>query len=221
MKKIQVCVAIVAAVVLIGAAPATAQMRLGGVVDLNFASLTTDDSEFADYVGTLMRLGVGGVLEYGINDKLSFVTEPMLLGKGAKGDAAFEGYTLDVKVKLSYFELPLLAKYTLSDTGKAQPYLLAGPTIGFKTGAKVVAKVGGGEDGEDTSDTEDISEEVSGTDLGLAFGGGVSMPVASGRAFVEAQYVLGLANIDTSEESSTKNKGFQLRFGITFPIGKK
>jgi hypothetical protein len=218
MKKVQLCLTILTAILLISAAPAMAQVRLGAVVDVNFADMSTDDAEFNENLKTYMRLGVGGVLEYGINEKLAFVTEPMLLGKGVKGEDSEGDTTASLKLKLSYFELPLLAKYSFGEKNAIRPYLLGGPTIGFKTGAKAVME---GLDDEGGESTEDISEDVKSTDLGFGFGGGVSMPVSSGRAFAEVQYVLGLVSVDKDDEDSAKNKGFQLRFGVTFPIGSK
>jgi len=226
MKKTQLCLAILAAIVLATAAPAMAQVRLGPVVDINFANVSTDDPEFKDLASTYMRFGIGGVIEYPLNENLSFVAEPMILGKGSKGEMSEGGATAEGKVKLSYFEVPLLVKYTFGEKGRKkddaiQPYVLAGPTIGFKTGAKATTSLSGTDMDADLSGTEDISDEVSGTDLGLALGGGVAKGFGSAKGFVEAQYVFGLKNIEKDSDTSTKNKGFQIRVGVTFPLGSK
>lgn len=57
-------------------------------------------------------------------------------------------------------------------------------------------------------------------DLGLGFGGGVSMPMGNNTIFIEARYSLGLTDIndDDFDDTKIKTKGFQIFAGITFPL---
>ena len=66
---------------------------------------------------------------------------------------------------------------------------------------------------------EDIKEDLTTLDLGLAFGGGVDLPM--GLNFT-VRYVLGLSNIaaDVEDDSTLKNNVFQFSIGYKL-FGKK
>ncbi len=206
------------------AGPGMAQIHLGLVGDLNLAQQSTDVALVKDYMKTLVRPGFGALVELAVDDNLSFVSEPMYLGKGAKASASVAGVEGSVKLKLAYIEVPLFVKYALGKSGP-RPYILAGPTIGFKTSAKAVGSISGLGDllGISGGEAEmDVSDRVKSSDFGLGVGGGVQLPLSSNsgaRAFLEAQYVIGLENIDATGTETTKNKGFQIRAGVALPIG--
>jgi hypothetical protein len=57
----------------------------------------------------------------------------------------------------------------------------------------------------------------------LNFGAGVSFPMGSNTLMLEAMYSLGLSDInDDPDDPDTKikNKGIQIKAGITFPLGQ-
>jgi hypothetical protein len=200
---------------------AEAQTRLGGVAALNLAKQEGDFEVLAgNSIKVLPRIGAGAVIEYAFDRQISFVSEPMCLGKGAKVAETVLGVTAEGEIALSYLEVPLFIKYSFGSRG-ARPYLLAGPTLGIKMNAKATLSLSGA--GLSGSASEDISDDVKSTDLGLGLGGGIALPVGGGgtQAFVEAQYVLGLQSIETDSDVNTKNKGFQIRVGLTFPLGGK
>jgi hypothetical protein len=225
MKRHATLVVALGLIVLAGAVPTDAQMRVGGVVDLNLATVSTGPPTFSGDVGTHARLGGGVVVEYRISHGLSAVIAPMLLGKGTKATATYLGTSSAQTVTLTYLELPLLAKYSFGRPEALQPYILGGPTIGFKTGADApyaVSRAPGAPD--DVAAPLLLSgkgDEVKGTDLGFGLGAGLSLPAGSARVFGEALYVIGLANVIDVPGASIKNKGLQLRLGVTVPIGSK
>ena len=95
-----------------------------------------------------------------------------------------------------------------SDT---KPYVMAGPTVGYLLSAKV----------KDPDGEEDIKDDIKNIDFGLAFGGGVSLPMGNNTFFVEGRYSLGLSDIndDPNDDTKIKTKGIQIMAGITFPLG--
>jgi hypothetical protein len=229
MTRIGIGVGVFVAAVLAAAVPVAAQVRVGGVFDVNFANAsmnhamivgeaTSYDEGFQVGAGTLIRFGIGGVLELRLKKRFSVVAEPMLLGKGARATKEGSGgFSITVTEKLSYLELPVLAKYGLGRAAALEPYLLAGPTVGFKTGAKGIFSSGV----EGAKPDYEAPEEVRSMDFGLAVGCGLSKPFGSLRAFAEAQYVFGLVDVDAYPPKSNKNKGLQIRVGATVPIGSK
>ena len=149
------------------------------------------------------RIGFHGGLYYHFFLGEHFAIQPELLYslKGAKLSVmGFEANT-----NLDYIDIPLLARYQVTDLIN----LHAGPQVGLLIAANSVV------DGE----KEDIKEELTTLDFGLAFGGGVDLPM--GLNFT-VRYVLGLSNIaaDVEDDSTLKNNVFQFSIGYKL-FGKK
>jgi hypothetical protein len=102
---------------------------------------------------------------------------------------------------------------------------MAGPTIGINLSADMEMSSGG------MSVEIDVSNVTESLDYGLAFGGGVSFPVGTNSLlFIEAKYVLGLADIAKAgeievngmtlpaEDAEVKTSGIQIMAGMTFPL---
>jgi len=125
-----------------------------------------------------------------------------------KGTGIEEGGD-DIKLKYSYLEIPLLLRYSFRQNETIQPYVLAGPTLGFLMGAKVAFKDGATYD----------DDETKGLDFGVSLGGGVSIPKGNKTFFGELRYGLGLANINSdADESKVRNRGVILVAGVTIPL---
>ena len=105
-----------------------------------------------------------------------------------------------------------MIKYAFQSNSSLVPYAMAGPSLGFLTGAKFENEEGDSQDEKDNTNT---------FDFGLGLGGGVSIPHGNHTFFAETRYVLGLANINKeSDESTVKNRGLQIIIGVTFPVGR-
>ena len=204
MKKMSVLVG--ALLTLISVLPATAQVNLGVIGGLNLANLSVDPDQGVD-ISNRTAIGIGGILSFGMGETLALQLEPMFLQKGAKLKFSEQGFTLETEFKISYIEVPAMLKFAFgsSDT---KPYVMAGPTVGFLLSAK--------------AEDEDVKDDVKSIDFGLAFGGGVSLPMGNNTLFVEARYSLGLSDINDDPDdpdTSIKTKGIQIMAGITFPLG--
>jgi len=201
-------------------APAMAEVRVGGVGGANLASLSTDEA--GTKLGMLTRWGAGLALEVDVNESLAVTSRPMFVRRGAEiktiaglGDVSAQGSGSFARTELDYIELPVLLKYTLPTEG-VRPYLIAGPTLGLRRGATVVSKIGSA-----AEERLDIKDEVKSTDWGLCAGAGVGSQIAdSVHIFAEGVYTYGLTNINKNEvDGNTKNRGLQLRAGLTFSVG--
>ncbi len=212
------------------ALPASAQVKLGVIGGLNIANLNGKDvdGEKIDF-SNRTAFGVGGVLDIGLSKNIALRLEPMYLQKGAEFDVTddpdFGTATFTSKAK--YLEVPALLKIALV-TSSTQPYLIAGPTIGFNLSSNLELGAAG------IRAEIDAKEITKSTDLGLAFGAGVSFPAGSSSIFVEGRYTLGLSDIAQAgtlkfmdgqleffEDTKVKTRGIQIMAGIAFPLGGK
>jgi hypothetical protein len=217
MKKLSVVM--MALSVLFMIMPATAQNRIGIIGGLNLANLSIKGTGEDLNLSNLTAFGVGGVLDLALSQSVSLRFEPMYLQKGAQDEESSSGVNVETKVKLDYLEVPALFKIAFG-TGTTQPYLLAGPTMGFLLSAKTTLKASG--QGVNIDEEEDIKEFLKSTDFGLNFGAGISFPAGNNAIFVEGRYGLGLTNINDDPDdpdTDVKTKGIQVMGGITFPLG--
>jgi hypothetical protein len=118
-----------------------------------------------------------------------------------KGDAESEaGYTYSTR--LGYFDLPVLAKFSLFPDAPVQPSFFAGPSLGFNVSAHSKLE---GEGGEADADVKD---RVGAFDLGLAIGGGLDFG-RGGRTFgVDLRYCRGLSDVGDGVNGSARNEVF-------------
>ena len=199
---------IVAAMLLLIALPLQAQWNIGGVFGINLASINVDPEPSTEEYSGRSGFGLGVVLDRPLSGQIDLHAEPMFLQKGGKIKEAGDETTF----KISYIELPIMFRYNFENDASAQPYVMAGPSLGYLLNGKYDVK-----DGPEI----DAKDELKGLDLGVGFGGGVSMPKGNMTLFAEARYILGLTNInDESDEAKVKNRGLQVLVGATVPLGK-
>ena len=195
------------------ALPATASealKQIGVFGGVNLAKLKFDP-EFAAPLESKMLLGpavgVVGVLPVGDKGNIAIRLSPMWVQKGGKLDDG----TTDEKEKLSYVEIPL---YIMASTmsGKARPYAMVGPSVGFLLSAK--------------SEDVDIKEDIESTSISARIGAGVSVAAGRNHVFFEGEYELGLQDVlkdpgpldDVSGHREGKTNGIRLGAGVTFPL---
>lgn len=128
------------------------------------------------------------------SDKLGLQPEILYSTKGSEFDLGAAG---SFETDLNYLEIPILLRF--------QPIEIlsihAGPQFGILASAE--------------QDGEDIKDSLKGSDLSLAVGSQVELPLG----FVGgARYVLGLSDIndDSSSNTEVKNRTFQLFVGWKF-----
>lgn len=199
---------IVAVILLLVAFPLHAQWSIGGVFDINLASISVDPEPSTEQYSGRVGFGLGVVLDRSLSGQIDLHVEPMFLQKGAKIKEAGD----DITFNISYLELPIMFRYNFQTDSSIRPYVMAGPSLGLLLSAKYSSK-----DGRE----QDAKDELKKMDLGVGFGGGVNISLDRMTLFVEARYVLGLSNInDESDESTVKNRGLQVVVGATVPLGK-
>ncbi len=215
-----VVVPLLAAAALIAPTPARAQFRVGGfgASTLTWFALERpgrlgppglQGGESSWFDGRAGR-AAGLVLGWQASPRLALELQPTFVTKGDEPwDMACVPCTVrppHAATRLSYFELPLLLKYSLRTHG-LQPYLLAGPALALRRDATRVL---------DGKDAADLDAHVKGTDLGLAVGAGLALPAGRLRLFAECQYTAGLANIEAAPGPGvdTRNRAVLFKLGL-------
>ena len=226
MKK---CVIVfVAILVICSTMPLFSQTNyIGPMLGVNLANVKISPDEPDFNLSTRTGFVAGGAVLIYLGPNFGLQVEPAYMQKGAKvkiedGDDKAEG-----TLKANSIDIPVLLKIGLGQ-GTTQPYLIAGPTLGFVLGdVKLVAdKVI--EDGVDITSQipADQKEEVldtKSTEFGVSFGAGVMFPLGNNQMFIEGGYNLGLSNLakpeDSDDDTDVKTNGIQFKVGILFSMG--
>jgi hypothetical protein len=154
----------------------------------------------------------GAFLSWPIGEIFVLQPEAIFTMKGAKEQVTFEDTPVDLTVKLTYFEIPILARVNIPTSGTVDPYVFAGPAFGFKVSAKGQAEAGG------FTAEEDI-EGIASTDVGIVAGAGLEFRLTSIRLLIEGRYEAGLMNVNDSElAGDAKNAALSFMAGLGFPF---
>ncbi len=213
MKKV-----LFAAVAVFAFGAANAQdMSFGAKAGLNVSTLTGDVEDTNSLIGA----HAGVFAEFKISDKFSFQPELLFSMQGAKekisGTESLGGetysFTEETKLKLSYINIPLMAKYYVAEKFSLE----AGPQIGFLMSAKgdyEYSETFGGETFSESA-SEDVKDGFKGIDFGLNFGAAYDF---TDNLFAGVRYNLGLGDINDVEDFDGKinNSVFQVSIGYKF-----
>ena len=183
MKK----VVLITVITVLGLSNVNAQkIRFGAKAGLNFAFITGDNTDNLD---PITNFHFGAMTEIKVSDKFSLQPELIYSGQGYNTNIDSEGI-----IALNYLNIPLIAKYNVTE----RLSLEAGAQIGFLLSTK-----GGADDYNDLFKT---------TDFGVNFGLGYKL---NNRLNFSARYNLGLTDINNIDGISDKNKNgvFQLSVG--------
>lgn len=207
MKRLMTVLVIAAFVGLVALPqPAAAGVQFGLKVGGNMAKPTGDDVD--DLEGTLKhKIGfAGGIfLAFNLGKVVAIQTEVLYTMKGATFEYEDLDETVQEKLHGDYLEIPLLLKLKIPTPG-IQPFVFAGPYVGFKLKEKLTYM------GEEIPVEEQI---LKNNDYGAIFGGGLQL----GRSLhVDVRYSMGLQKIidEGTEAVDFKNGVWSATIGIGF-----
>jgi hypothetical protein len=194
MKKLLLSAAFVA----FGMGISNAQdISYGVKAGLNLANFGGDD-EFTDGFEGLTSFHIGGFAQIGISDKFMIQPELIYSQQGAQDEE-----DSDLKLRINYLNLPIMAKYMVADGFSLE----LGPQVGFAISRKIT-------DGDIDVDADD---EIKALDFGVGVGAGYELP--SGLMF-SVRYNLGLANLLEDDfggdDFSLNNNVLQVSVGYKF-----
>jgi hypothetical protein len=162
---------------------------------MNMSNLSTDPAGLED-ADTLQSFALG--IWYGrpLNRQFSLLAEGLY---SVKGDAE-SGDEYDVSTKVSYLDIPVLAKMGFMHGGPIQPSVFLGPSMALNLSAKSRFE------GEGSEIEVDVKDQMNTFDLGLVVGGGVEFPVGKRSFGVELRYSKGLTNaVDENANGDAHN----------------
>jgi hypothetical protein len=204
---------------------------IGIIGGLNFADMNFPNHQSSDdqEISSLVRSGIGAVLDIRFTENIFARFEPMYLQKGSKIEEGSDPANQpEGQIKSSSIELPILFKYMFGK--KIKPYLITGPTIGINLNSEIEFEITGI---KFNGDLTDVTETL---DLGLIIGAGVQMPIGSTTLFLESKYNYGLINQrkngatilksnivelemhSDKEEDKYSNRGFQFMAGVLISL---
>ncbi len=188
--------------VLVASGPVWAAEEIyGGIkggVNIANNSWDPEDSELQD---SRTGMSLGGYVGIPVSRTFAVQPEALFTMKGDSEDAS------DASTKLNYIEVPVLARAQFMHDASARPSIYAGPTVGFNISANAEFDDGTG------SVEEDIKDEVNPIDFGVAFGGGLDIPISNGKNTIglDVRYTMGLNNINDSDtDEDVKNSTIQI-----------
>lgn len=234
--------------VAIAAAPLAAQrapISVGVLAGANLSSVNVADAGLAvgeDLLRNQRRGGAQAALyaTVPVAGRLSLQPELHYVQKGGRGSLAlpidpeqlalYADDEVRVGLRLSYLEMPVLARVDVGGAGRWRPFVLAGPSFALRVGCRVSANIGpigvsgACDDNSLISDeplpTEpiDSGDPVRTTDIGAVGGIGVEGALAGRVVSVQVRYTQGLRSIASENIPglSPKNRGVALVLGLGF-----
>ena len=207
-----VAVALIAAVVPVKAV----SFRLGAQVIGSHSSLRGDLPDEGTWEGTT---GVGGglVAEVNLTSDVAISFQPAYVPRGGSEVFMKRRFVIGtIDYDLNYLALPLIVRVTGDQVG-VRGFVTAG--LDFSILIDATAKT--------DSTSQDISDGLDPTSIGVLFGAGVMVPVAKHFLTFEVRYVQGLddivnrgASTDTGMASpSVKYRDIDLLIGFLFTLG--
>ncbi len=165
-----------------------AQISFGAKTGLNISNITGDATD-----GNEVKVGlaIGAVAEFKLSE--SFAIQPEIIYSSQGSDTK----NSNVKLKMNYLNVPLMAKYYPTENLSLQ----LGPQVGFLVSAKV-------DNGKTSVKVDDNLKTI---DLGLSFGVGYKLDFG---LFFDARYNLGLSDIN---DYNTINENYNAV--INFSVG--
>ncbi|MEO5800977.1 MAG: porin family protein [Gemmatimonadales bacterium] len=171
---------------------ASAQTTFGIKGGLSFATLSNKHPDWDNRTG--FAAGVALDMRAG---PIGIQPEVLYVQKGVKSDGSPDSDA----PKLDYIEVPILLKVTIPIPA-IQPFVYAGPSIGFRLTCKV---------GEIDCD----SDAVKSTDFGAALGGGIRLGGNKGIT-LEGRYMWGLKDLNKLNSGvETKTRTFLVMAGVS------
>ncbi len=170
--------------------------RYGIKGGMNFANLNVDPQELEDG-DTLKSYAVGAWWGTPLNRRVALQAEALY---SVRGDSESEGgYT--ASTRMSYIDVPVLAKIGFLHGAAARPSFLVGPSVSLNLSASSTLE-GDGVDME-----VDVKDQTRAIDLGVVVGGGVDFVFGEKTYGVELRYTRGLGDaVDESANGSAHSE---------------
>jgi hypothetical protein len=185
-----------------GITPAMAQDEVGVLAGVNSANVNFESEMFTIEGDSRTGFAAGLYWTRALQGALGVEVDALFAQKGVSLPASVFGN--DIALKVSYLDIPVLARYSRLATTSVGFQAYIGPSFNLKLGDTI--EVNGIEQEEDSG--------IESFETAVVFGGGV----AFGRVRVDARYGLGLTSLadaaDAEFAASVKNRVFSVLVGF-------
>ena len=180
------------------------------------------DNYFAADVGDLKTGFVGGgYATVHLNKRWGVRLEALYFQKGGQGDGSGmndgNDFAAKATVKLDYFEVPVLAVFSLPAGSSGTFDIFAGAAVAFNAAAK--SKIEGANLAGDVGSQEEDIEDVANTEYGGVVGLGYTWVKPKMNIFIDGRWEFGFTEVVDIEDVNIKNSAFALMVGVGFPLG--
>ena len=169
----------------------SASAQVKGLIHIGFTGSSFRGGNLEN-ASPIYRFAGGAGVRYLYPSGLEFETGIDYSIKGAELEGTFEDIPIIGISEITYLTLPVLIGYRFNQAGRFQPRLVAGPSMSFKTDARISFRAVGGDIEQSTSD-EGINER----DLGWVFGLDVNTLLAGETLTSGLRMTLGNSNART------------------------
>ncbi|GAB4021599.1 hypothetical protein GCM10028773_30960 [Spirosoma koreense] len=176
----------------------------------------------ADNMSFKPGLAAGAFLMYSSLNHFGISADVLYSQRGAKYADSRYSFTQHV----NYLEIPVVARYFLTLSGKFRPNVFVGPSLGIKLNAKRTN--GQILSGPPTVVNMDNTSDFNSLDLGATGGFQLNWGVATRQHFlIDARYTLGLANVQSNlpnlwgPHNSLYNSTITVTLGYAFGVGRE
>lgn len=191
---------------------ALAQRYPGGFkIGVNMVELQEEGGDLPDF-GRRLRFVGGGFLTFRVSPRFAIQPELLISQKGGEFDRQLAGQTATTVFDLSYWELPLLARFHLFQHRNSRTHVVLGPAFGFNRDATVELRVGGA-----TVNQSDLGEAVENVDVGLMAGLGIELRQGGWGLLADLRYTHGTSNVFSSDfdpDADARNRSLSALFGV-------
>jgi hypothetical protein len=210
-------------ILFLAAAPAFAQqedkdspLRFGIKLGLNISDFSGDDDiegwgELLDWKAGFC----GGLfMSYEVNEWFTLQPELYYSMKGMKMGLGI--LDLSVAWSIDYIDIPVLAVFELPLESSLEPYVFAGPSVGFKVRSEMSASALGEEE------SVDLDEYTNSVDFSLVVGAGIEFDIAGQEFSFDFRWIPGLVGVFkdevpwTDDTPNMRNDTFSFLLGYAF-----
>ena len=209
-----------------------AQFQVGASVGINLSGLSISPDVAGRNINTNSGLTAGAILIYNFSPMIGGQMEPAYTQAGASVYSAQtdEGLILEIDqtIEMSYIAVPILFKVSFPGDF-ITPYLMGGANFGFpldNTKLTIDNVTVNGEDFTSNIPSELLEQELKNDsiDFGLSFGAGLSFPIGVIDMIFQAQYNMGLTDINDEDpqegvqQDEIKTRGFEVTGGVLLAL---
>jgi hypothetical protein len=220
--------------ILITAICAKAQIYIMPKVGFAFSHMQlANDISYNGNLKAITGFTGGGAIEAKMSKFFSWQAELLFVTKGYSDKYTGPGYSYTYSQKISYLEIPLLAKGNLTQ-GKFKAFVLVGPSVAYGLGGKFAnsgSYTQSGtidfKSGTSTATTFYYNKnETNQIDIGLQFGGGLGYELGPGVIILDARYGMGFIDLykkaynptAVNFDNTSKYRVFALTIGYAIKI---